>query len=160
MTISNAGPAVTGARTFFISPELISNDDFQCWASRYWSKDILYFASMNSKRRFPGLDKPALELAKAPGAVMRKKRWRPGSAGINLRTPGRRVLTRGAPGNSKHHMFCDGCSATPSSRRIWRGSAGDRGGGRIRIARRRVPQSIANTNIFGTVCVSGCCGAF
>ena len=57
-------------------------------------------------------------------------------------------------------MFCDGRSAAPSNRRIWRGSASDRGGGRIRIARRGVPQSIANTNAFVTVCVSGCCGAF
>ena len=139
MTISSAGPTGIGAKTCFMSPELISNDDSQCWANRHWSKDIFYFARINCKWRFPVLAKPALELAIAPGAVMRKKRWRPGSAGINLRTPGRRMWTRGAPGNSKHHMFCDGCSATPSSRRIWRGSAGDRGGGRIRIARRRVP---------------------
>ena len=89
-----------------------------------------------------------------------EKKWLPGSARISLRTPGRRVLSRCAPGNRKNQMFCDARSAAPSSRRIWRGSASDRGGGRIRIARRRVPQSITNTTTFGTVCVSGCCGAF
>jgi len=46
---SRAGPAGIGARTFFISPKLIPNDDSPCWASRYWSKDILYFAKINFK---------------------------------------------------------------------------------------------------------------
>ena len=54
-------PTGVGAKTLFISPELISNDDFQCWANRYWSNDMFYFARVHSKWRFPVLGQAALE---------------------------------------------------------------------------------------------------
>jgi len=59
--ISSASQAGMGAKTCFISPELISNGDFHSWASRPGSKDMFDFARINFKRRFPELAKPVWE---------------------------------------------------------------------------------------------------
>ena len=125
----------------------ISNGEFQCWPMRHWRKDILYFAKMNCTRRFPLLAKPVLEQNhllfhqnKLQTAILSVSQTGAGAAAFFI---SHQVLATAI-------CFAMGvaqCQAAGESGAAWPAAVGRC---RVCIARRRVPQSLANTNTFAT----------